>query len=124
VTKRFLQHPVYNLFDGLGLFPEVTVRTERIARSGLRRRAAEHSDQRIRVRKPRCVKTSIRVTLPRSPAFSARPIRSTIRSDDAYPPLGGQAQPRGWETRKVLEEIGLRDSDIEDLLATGAAVAT
>jgi crotonobetainyl-CoA:carnitine CoA-transferase CaiB-like acyl-CoA transferase len=51
-------------------------------------------------------------------------IRSTIRSDDAYPPLGGQAQPRGWETRKVLEEIGLGDSDIEDLLATGAAVAT
>jgi crotonobetainyl-CoA:carnitine CoA-transferase CaiB-like acyl-CoA transferase len=50
-------------------------------------------------------------------------IRSTIRSDNAYPPLGGQAQPRGWETKKVLEEIGFGGADIENLLATGAAVS-
>ncbi len=50
-------------------------------------------------------------------------VRSTIRCDEAYPPLGDPAQPRGWETRKVLEEIGLGAADIEDLLTTGAAVA-
>jgi crotonobetainyl-CoA:carnitine CoA-transferase CaiB-like acyl-CoA transferase len=46
-------------------------------------------------------------------------VRSTIRCDEAYPPLGGPAQPRGWETRSVLEEIGLGAAEIEDLL-TGA----
>jgi crotonobetainyl-CoA:carnitine CoA-transferase CaiB-like acyl-CoA transferase len=49
-------------------------------------------------------------------------IRSTIRRDDAHPPIGSQAQPRGWETRKVLEEIGVSAGEIDDLLRTGAAV--
>jgi crotonobetainyl-CoA:carnitine CoA-transferase CaiB-like acyl-CoA transferase len=51
---------------------------------------------------------------------SVSAIRSTIRFDDAYPSLRGCAQPRGWETRNVLEEIGLNIDEIEGLLATGA----
>lgn len=53
---------------------------------------------------------------------SVSAIRSTIHCDDAYPPLGNYAQPRGWETRAVLEEIGLGNAEIENLFATGAAV--
>jgi len=49
-------------------------------------------------------------------------IRSTVRRDNAYPPLGSQAQPRGWETRTVLEEIGVPAGEIEALFATGAAI--
>jgi crotonobetainyl-CoA:carnitine CoA-transferase CaiB-like acyl-CoA transferase len=51
-------------------------------------------------------------------------IRSTIRYDGAYAPLRGCAQPRGWETRKVLEELGLAAAEIENLIVTGAAIAT
>ena len=49
-------------------------------------------------------------------------IRSTIQRDGEYPGLGSQAQPRGWETRGVLAEIGLSASEIDDLLRTGAAI--
>ena len=37
VKKRFLKHPVYNLFDSLRLFAQIAVRAERIAWSRLRR---------------------------------------------------------------------------------------
>jgi len=49
-------------------------------------------------------------------------IRSTIRRDGAYPSLGSQSQPRGWETRSVLTEVGFSASEIDDLLQTGAAI--
>ena len=49
-------------------------------------------------------------------------IRSTIRRDDAYPPPGDQAQPKGWETRTVLKEIGFSTEEIDDLLRSGAAI--
>ena len=49
-------------------------------------------------------------------------IRSTICRDDEYPAFGSQAQPRGWETRQVLEEIGMTVPEIEDLLRTGGAI--
>lgn len=48
-------------------------------------------------------------------------IRSTIRFGDDYPPLRSPSQPRGWETREVLEEIGCPATEIEALLADGAA---
>jgi crotonobetainyl-CoA:carnitine CoA-transferase CaiB-like acyl-CoA transferase len=51
-------------------------------------------------------------------------IRSTISFDDAYPSLRPFAQPRGWETRKILEEIGYSAAEIADLLAEGAAVSS
>ena len=49
-------------------------------------------------------------------------IRSTIRQEGAYPDPGGFAQPRGWETRAVLEEIGIAADGIAALLDSGAAM--
>lgn len=49
-------------------------------------------------------------------------IRSTIRDQEGYPAPGGYAQPKGWETRQVLEEIGLDGRGIEELLKSGAAI--
>ena len=43
VKKRFLQHPVDNLFDGLRFLAEKAVLAERIAGSRLRRRTAIHA---------------------------------------------------------------------------------
>jgi crotonobetainyl-CoA:carnitine CoA-transferase CaiB-like acyl-CoA transferase len=50
-------------------------------------------------------------------------IRSTIRCDDDYAPLQGSAQPRGWETRQVLQELGLGSAEIDALFTSGAAMA-
>lgn len=49
-------------------------------------------------------------------------IRSTISFDDTYPARRSPSQPRGWETYKVLEEIGYPASQIEELLDGGEAV--
>ncbi|MDT8332888.1 CoA transferase [Roseomonas gilardii] len=51
-------------------------------------------------------------------------IRSTIRTDGTYAPLGEVAQPRGWESQRLLEELGFSSDEIEELLASGAAVPT
>jgi crotonobetainyl-CoA:carnitine CoA-transferase CaiB-like acyl-CoA transferase len=51
-------------------------------------------------------------------------IRSTISFDDAYPPLPSFTQPRGWDTRAVLEEIGYSAHEISGLLAEGTAIAS
>jgi crotonobetainyl-CoA:carnitine CoA-transferase CaiB-like acyl-CoA transferase len=48
-------------------------------------------------------------------------IRSTIRFDDTYSPLGSTSQPRGWETRAVLQEAGYTEADIDALIHEGAA---
>lgn len=50
-------------------------------------------------------------------------LRPTIRFDDAYPSMRTPSQPRGWETRAVLEEIGYAGHEIDQLLADGAARA-
>ncbi len=50
-------------------------------------------------------------------------IRSTIRFDEAYPPLRSASRPRGWDTRAVLEEVGYSDTEIQELLSAGAATA-
>jgi crotonobetainyl-CoA:carnitine CoA-transferase CaiB-like acyl-CoA transferase len=50
-------------------------------------------------------------------------IRSTLRFDGTYPPLRAPSQPRGWETREVLQEAGCSAGQIEALIAAGAAVA-
>jgi crotonobetainyl-CoA:carnitine CoA-transferase CaiB-like acyl-CoA transferase len=47
-------------------------------------------------------------------------IRSTIRFDDTYSPLGSSAQPRGWETRALLRETGYTEQEIEGLIHEGA----
>jgi crotonobetainyl-CoA:carnitine CoA-transferase CaiB-like acyl-CoA transferase len=50
-------------------------------------------------------------------------IRSTIRFDGAYTPLGTTAQERGWDTRALLHEAGYLDEEIERLLGEGAALS-
>ncbi|WP_439548922.1 CaiB/BaiF CoA transferase family protein [Falsiroseomonas sp.] len=49
-------------------------------------------------------------------------IRSTIRQEGAYPDPGAFAQPRGWETRAILEGIGIDADEIAALLDSGAAI--
>jgi crotonobetainyl-CoA:carnitine CoA-transferase CaiB-like acyl-CoA transferase len=54
---------------------------------------------------------------------TASAIRSTIRFDDEYPPLRDPAQPRGAQTRAVLDELGFSPAEIDQLLGRGAAIA-
>jgi crotonobetainyl-CoA:carnitine CoA-transferase CaiB-like acyl-CoA transferase len=49
-------------------------------------------------------------------------LRSSIRFGDSYPPRGGPAQPRGWETEKVLRDLGYSDQEIDKFVASGAAI--
>ncbi len=51
-------------------------------------------------------------------------IRSTVRFNDAYPPLREAAQPKGWETRAVLREAGYSEEEVKELMSAGAAVST
>jgi crotonobetainyl-CoA:carnitine CoA-transferase CaiB-like acyl-CoA transferase len=51
-------------------------------------------------------------------------IRSTIRFDEAYPPLRTPSQPQGWDTRAILNEMGYAKNEIAELLSTGGAIAT
>lgn len=51
-------------------------------------------------------------------------IRSTIRFDDAYPPLRSPSQPKGWETRSVLLDAGYSPEEVATLIDEGAAVAS
>ncbi len=48
-------------------------------------------------------------------------IRSTIRFGDDYPPRRTPSQPRGWETRAVLQEAGYGADEIDHFLSSGAA---
>ena len=50
-------------------------------------------------------------------------IRSTIRDQDGYPAPGGYAQPKGWETRQILKDIGLESHSIDELLSSAVAIA-
>ena len=51
-------------------------------------------------------------------------IRSSIKVDDAYLNLRESSQPKGWETKELLKEIGFEDDEVETMLATGIAVST
>lgn len=51
-------------------------------------------------------------------------LRASIRVDDAYLPLRGPAQPRGWETAAVLSELGLPDESIERMMGVASAPQT
>jgi crotonobetainyl-CoA:carnitine CoA-transferase CaiB-like acyl-CoA transferase len=51
-------------------------------------------------------------------------IRSTIRFDEAYPPLRTPSQPHGWDTRTLLQEVGYTGSEVQELVSSGAAIAS
>lgn len=48
-------------------------------------------------------------------------IRSSVRVDESYLPLREPAQPKGADTRALLEELGLAGDVVSSLLASGAA---
>ena len=51
-------------------------------------------------------------------------IRSSIKVDSAFLDLRETSQPKGWETQKLLEEMGYSADEVTALLAKGSAVAT
>lgn len=50
-------------------------------------------------------------------------IRSTVNFNGAYLDAGTPSQPKGWETRRLLEELGFASSAVDELLSNGAAIA-
>lgn len=48
-------------------------------------------------------------------------IRSTIRFGADYPSSRTPSQPRGWNTRSVLSDVGFGEIEIDELLAEGSA---
>ena len=50
-------------------------------------------------------------------------LRSTIRFNDSYSPLRAPAQPRGWESREILEELGLSAEEVQELVEKRAVLA-
>lgn len=51
-------------------------------------------------------------------------IRSSIKVDSAFLDLRETSQPKGWETQKLLEEMGYSADEVTALLAKGSAVST
>lgn len=51
-------------------------------------------------------------------------IRPTISFNGTYPTLRSVAQPRGWETKALLEEFGYSPDQIEEFIADGSAFPT
>ena len=51
-------------------------------------------------------------------------IRSSIKVNDAYLNLRETSQPKGWETKKLLEEMGFSAQEVTALFAKGSAVTT
>jgi crotonobetainyl-CoA:carnitine CoA-transferase CaiB-like acyl-CoA transferase len=49
-------------------------------------------------------------------------IRSSLRVDGLSPPIGKPAQPKGWETRRILLEAGYDPDAIDKLLSSRAAI--
>ena len=47
-------------------------------------------------------------------------IRSTVKCNGSYLGAGEPSQPKGWETRPLLTELGFQPSQIETLVASGA----
>jgi len=50
-------------------------------------------------------------------------IRSSIIVDEGTLPLGACAQPKGWESRAILQEIGYDDASIAAMISDGAIFA-
>jgi crotonobetainyl-CoA:carnitine CoA-transferase CaiB-like acyl-CoA transferase len=52
---------------------------------------------------------------------TAAALRPTIRVNGAYPPGQTPSQPRGYETRALLDELGFTRNETDALIAAGAA---
>ena len=50
-------------------------------------------------------------------------IRASIRVNDSYLELRAASQPKGWETKQLLQEMGYTESEVATLLETGAAIS-
>lgn len=51
-------------------------------------------------------------------------IRASIRVDNAYLDLRDSSQPKGWETRQLLAELGFSEGEMSTMLNTGSAIAS
>jgi crotonobetainyl-CoA:carnitine CoA-transferase CaiB-like acyl-CoA transferase len=51
-------------------------------------------------------------------------IRSSIKVNDAYLDLRESSQPKGWETEKLLEEMGYAKNEIQAMLDSGSAISS
>lgn len=51
-------------------------------------------------------------------------IRASIRVDNAYLDLRDPSQPKGWETRQLLAELGFSEGEMSTMLNTGSAIAS
>ncbi|MGL4324563.1 MAG: CaiB/BaiF CoA transferase family protein [Beijerinckiaceae bacterium] len=48
-------------------------------------------------------------------------MRSSIKCDGAFLPSGAPAQPKGWETRMIMRDLGISEADGNTIIAEGAA---
>lgn len=51
-------------------------------------------------------------------------IRASIRVNDSYLDLRESSQPKGWETKRILNEIGYSETEVQVLLNSSSAVST
>ncbi len=51
-------------------------------------------------------------------------IRSTVRFNDAFPDMREPSQPKGWETRNILQDAGYSNQAIDNLIEEGAAICS
>jgi len=51
-------------------------------------------------------------------------IRASIRVNESYLNLREFSQPKGWETKHLLKEMGYEDVEVDALLASGSAVTS
>lgn len=50
-------------------------------------------------------------------------IRASIRVDDSYLDLRESSQPKGWETKQLLNELGFSEGQVNEMLTSGSAIA-
>jgi crotonobetainyl-CoA:carnitine CoA-transferase CaiB-like acyl-CoA transferase len=51
-------------------------------------------------------------------------IRASIKINNAYLQLRESSQPKGWETEKLLQEMGYGEDDIQSMLTSGSAITS
>jgi crotonobetainyl-CoA:carnitine CoA-transferase CaiB-like acyl-CoA transferase len=51
-------------------------------------------------------------------------IRASVKVNDAYLNVREFSQPKGWETKQLLQEMGYESNDVDALLTSGAAIST